>query len=112
MDYNFILVVKEYERNSSLDFMRKIYNHKTCLVAKNHKFGNIYIHPAGKIIKGSFHKVAGSHSSPELIAKGEVHIQFTNFPHNPNKILTDQHRKQNIIKVLCLEEYSPERDGA
>lgn len=79
--------------------MRVIYSDKTCLVAKNSKFGRLYIHPTGKIIKGRFVKFAGSNRYPILIAEKEVHIKFENFPSKPN-ILTDQYKTYDIVTLL------------
>jgi len=99
MKHSFTLIVKPYKReNCTLDDMRTIYNGKTCLVAKNDKFGGLYLHKCAKIIKGKFHKVAGSVRYPILIAKNEVHIRVENFHSAPN-IITDQYIKQDIITV-------------
>jgi hypothetical protein len=100
MLYSFTLVVKPYKReNCTLDDMRVIHSNNTCLVAKNSKFGNLYIHKTGKIIKGGFIKNAGSNAYPVLISKNEVHIRFENFKGKPN-IGTDQHIKQDIISII------------
>lgn len=102
MPYSFTLIIKKYDRqNCTLDDMRVIYSDKTCLVAKNSKFGDLYIHKSGKIIKGRFIKDAGSIMYPILIAQKEVHIRFENFPTEPN-IITDQYRKQDIISVVDI----------
>lgn len=102
MRCSFTLVIKPYKReNCTLDDMRVIYSDKTCLVAKNSKFDGLYIHKSGKIIKGSFYKVAGSVSYPILMVKNEVHIRFLNFHSKPN-IITDQHIKQDIISVVDM----------
>jgi hypothetical protein len=98
--YSFTLVVKPYKReNCTLDDMRVIYNGNTCLIAKNSKHGGLYLHPNAKIIKGSFHKVAGSVRYPVLLAKNEVHIQVKDF-HSKANIKTNQHVKQDIIKII------------
>lgn len=95
--YTFTLIIKRYKReNPTLDDMKSIYSNKVCLVSKNLKNGGVYIHKTGKIIKGSFEFSAGSFKHPILIAKEEVCIKFTNFPHKPN-IKTDQFKKQDII---------------
>lgn len=102
MKYSFTLIVKPYERkNCTLDDMRVIYSDNTCLIAKNSKHGDLYVHKTGKIIKGSFHRNAGSIRYPILFAKNEVHIRFENFPSQPN-IITDQHQKQDIISVVDI----------
>ena len=99
MKYSFTLLVNPYNReNCTLDDMRVIYNGKTCLVAKNDKYGGLYLHKCAKIIKGSFHKNAGSLRSPILFAKNEVHIRVTDFHSEPN-IITDQYIKQDIITI-------------
>lgn len=101
MGKKFILVVKQYERNNcTLDDMRIIRIGRTCLVAKNQKYGGLYLHKNAKIIKGKFYDPAGSHSSPILMAKSkEVHIEVTGF--DPSlEITTDQHSKQNILSIL------------
>lgn len=82
--------------------MRVIYNDKVCLIAKNSKCGNLYLHPSAKIIKGKFAKNAGSIRYPILIAEKEVHVRFENFPFAPN-IRTDQYRKQDIISIVDLQ---------
>lgn len=87
-----------------MDDMRTIYCGNTCLVAKNNKFGQLYLHKTAKIIRGSFAKVAGSNSHPILIANDEVHIKFENFPRYPN-ITTDQYIKQDIISVINIVEH-------
>jgi hypothetical protein len=98
--YSFTLVVKRYNRvNCVLDDMRVIYSDKTCLIAKNSKFSDLYVHKAGKIIKGKFINNAGSVRYPILIAEKEVHIKFENFPKKPN-ITTDQYHKQDIISII------------
>ena len=56
------------------------------------------LHKCCKIIKGSFHKVAGSVRYPILIAKNEVQIRVENF-HSEPKIITDQYVKQDIITI-------------
>lgn len=102
MRCSFTLVIKPYKReNCTLDNMRVIYSDKTCLVAKNSKFDGLYIHKSGKIIKGSFHKVAGSVRYPILMAKNEVHIRFENFHSKPN-IMTDQYIQQDVISVVDM----------
>ena len=102
MPYSFTLIVKRYDRqNCTLDDMRVIYSDKTCLIAKNSKFADLYIHKTGKIIKGKFVKNAGSIRYPVLIAEKEVHIRFDNFPKEPN-IITDQYQKQDIISVVDI----------
>jgi hypothetical protein len=99
MKHSFTLIVKPYKReNCTLDDMRTIYNGKTCLVAKNDKFGELYLHKCAKIIKGRFYKVAGSVRYPILMAKNEVHIRVENFHSAPN-VITDQYQKQDIISV-------------
>jgi hypothetical protein len=98
--FTFTLIIKPYIRkNCAMDDIRVIYSDKTCLVAKNSKFGGLYIHPTGKIIKGRFVKFAGSNRYPILIAEKEVHIRFENFPSKPN-IITDQYKTQDIITLL------------
>lgn len=101
MKHTFTIIVKPYKReNCTLDDMRTIYNGKTCLVAKNNKFGEIYLHKDAKIVKGRFYRVAGSNSSPILLAETEeVHIKVTDH-HNPPDIETDQLHKQDIITVI------------
>lgn len=100
--FSFTLVIKPYKRqNCALDDMRTIYSDNTCLIAKNNKIDGLYIHNTGEILKGKFHKVAGSVRYPILMAKNEVHIRFENFHSNPN-IITDQSRKQDIISVIDL----------
>ena len=102
MPYSFTLIVKRYDRqNCTLDDMRVIYSDKTCLIAENSKFADLYIHKTGKIIKGKFVKNAGSIRYPVLIAEKEVHIRFDNFPKEPN-IITDQYQKQDIISVVDI----------
>ena len=102
MKYSFTIIIKPYKReNCALDDMRVIYNGKTCLIAKNEKYGGLYLHKNAKIIKGAFHNVAGSVKYPILMAKNEVHIRVTNFNSKAN-IITDQYKKQNIIKVVDL----------
>jgi hypothetical protein len=98
--------MKKYLRRSpALDDITCIYNHKTCLVAKNHKHGGLYIHPTGEIIEGKFFKSSGSIRHPVLQAETkEVHIKFENFPYNPNNIHTDQYVKQDIISIVDLIE--------
>lgn len=101
-EYSFTLIIKPYKRvNSTLDDMRTIYNGNTCLVAKNDKFGGLYLHKCARIIKGSFRKVAGSIKYPILMAKNEVHIKVENFHSAPN-IITDQYIKQDIISVINI----------
>lgn len=98
--YSFTLVVKQYSRkNCVLDDMRVICNGRTTLVAKNHKFGGLYLHKCAKIIKGHFHKRGGSNSYPILMAHNEVHIRITDL-HSKANIITDQHIKQDIINVI------------
>lgn len=98
--YTFTIIVKRYNRvNCTLDDMRTIYSDKICLVAKNSKFGGLYLHKCAKIIKGKFIDPAGSNSYPILIAQSEVHILVKNFPHMPN-IITDQRDKQDIITII------------
>lgn len=102
MAYSFTLIVKRYDRqNPTLDDMRTIYTHNTCLVAKNKKLGGLYVHKSGKIVKGRFSKCAGSINYPILIAQKEVHIEFNDFPYEPN-VVTDQYRKQDIIEIVNL----------
>lgn len=102
MGYSFTLIVKRYDiQNCTLDDMRVIYSGNTCLIAKNAKFGELYIHKTGKIIKGRFVKNAGSIRYPILIAEKEVHIRFENFHKHPN-INTDQLHKQDIISIVDL----------
>ena len=99
MGHSFTIIVKPYRReNCALDDMRTIYNGNTCLIAKNNKFGGLYLHKCAQIIKGKFHKVAGSVRYPTLIAKSEVHIRVENFHSKPN-IETDQCLKQDIITI-------------
>ena len=99
--HNFTIIIKPYKReNCVLDDMRRIYSGNTCIVAKNNKFGGLYLHKNAKIVKGKFHHVAGSNSYPILCAKTkEVHIEVTNF-HSPPNVITDQCVKQGIIQVL------------
>ena len=99
--HTFTLIIKPYKRESCvLDDMRAIYSGKTCLVAKNHKYGGLYLNKHAKIIKGRFHHGAGSHSYPILLAKTkEVHVLVTDFPYEPD-IITDQHHKQDIIQII------------
>lgn len=105
MKYSFTIIVKPYKRvNCTLDDMRVIYNGKTCLVAKNSKHGDLYLHKCAKIIKGSFHKNAGSIRYPILFAKNEVHIRVENFHSEPN-IITDQYQKQDIISVVDVSTF-------
>ena len=102
MKHSFTLIIKPYKReNCTLDDMRVIYNGKTCLVAKNSKFKGLYLHKSAKIIKGSFHKNAGSIRYPILFAKSEVHIRVTDFHSAPN-IITDQYIKQDIISITDI----------
>ena len=97
MVHKFILIVKQYERkNLHCDAMRTIYSGNTCLVAKNKKHGGLYLHKSAKIIKGRFLN-AGSNSYPELLAKGEVHIEFT-LPFKPD-LKTDQRHPQDILVI-------------
>lgn len=109
--YSFTLIVSRYNRvHCHSDDMTSIYNHKTCLIAKNAKQGKLYIHPTGKIIKGRFAYSAGSIRYPILIAEPKgVHIRFENFPYKPNDIRTDQINKQDIIQIVDLTEnhYDP-----
>lgn len=100
MKYSFTLVIKQYKReNCTLDDMRVVYSGKTCLIAKNDKFKGLYLHKNAKIIKGKFFKVAGSIRYPILMASKEVRIRITDF-HSKANIITDQHEKQDIIKVI------------
>lgn len=104
--YNFTVIVRKYERNNpTLDDMRAIYSARTCLVAKNSKYGDIYLHPCAKIVKGRFEFSAGSHSYPVLMPKTkEVHIQVRDFPYPPD-INTDQYNEQEgIIEVIEEDE--------
>jgi hypothetical protein len=111
MPYSFTLIVKRYIReNCVCDDMRVIYSDKTCLIAKNEKYGKLYVHKSGKIIKGRFMYGAGSHSTPILIAEKEVHIRFENFPTEPN-IITDQYHKQDIISVVNLSKIKLQISG-
>ena len=104
MAHTFTIIVKRYRReNCVLDDMRTIYSGKTCICAKNKKFGGLYLHENAKIIKGKFSNVAGSNSYPILIAETEeVHILVTNFHSEPD-IKTDQHIKQDIIEVVTQD---------
>ena len=100
MANSFTIVVKPYVRkNATLDDLKAIYNGKTCIVSKPSKFGHIKLHRNAKIIKGNFNKIAGSHSSPILFLKGEVHIRVTNF-HMRDDVRTDQKSKQDIIEII------------
>lgn len=82
--------------------MRVVYNGNVCLIAKNSKRGNLYLHPTAKIIKGKFANNAGSIRYPILIAEKEVRVRFENFPFAPN-ITTDQYRKQDIVSIVDLQ---------
>jgi len=105
MPYSFTLIVKRYNRvNCTCDDMRVIRDNKTCLVAKNKKFGDIYIHKSGKIIKGKFVRDAGSIRYPILLANDEVHIRFENYHRKPENINTDQLHKQDVITITDLIE--------
>lgn len=98
--FSFTLIIKPYNReNCVLDDMRTIYSGNTCLIAKNRKHGGLYLHKCAKIIKGSFHNVAGSISYPILMAKKEVHVRVENFHSKPN-VVTDQRIKQDIIQIV------------
>lgn len=102
MKYSFTIIVKPYERkNCTCDDYRVIYNGKTCLVAKNAKHGELYIHPCAKIIKGNFSKIAGSINYPILFNKQDVHIRVTDF-HSAPEIKTNQLVKQDIISVIDI----------
>jgi len=103
MAHSFILIIKRYNIQSIfLDSMRTIYSDKICLVAKNSKFGDLYIHKSGKIIKGIFCNNAGSINYPILIPQSdEVHIRFENFPRLPN-IFVDQRHPQDIISIVDI----------
>lgn len=99
--YSFTLVFNKWERkNAFLDDIRTVSTGNTTLIAKNKKVGGLYIHPTGKIVKGSFYKVAGSHSSPILWTNDKVVIEFNGFPFNPKSIETDQIDKQNNVEIL------------
>jgi hypothetical protein len=101
--YSFTIVIKRYERqNGGLTDMRTIYADKTCICAKNQKFGGLYLHKNAKIIKGRFHNPAGSNQYPILFPKtDEVHIRVTGFDKIPN-IRTNQHHKQDIISIIDI----------
>lgn len=102
MPYSFTIIVKPYTRNNCiLDDMRTIYNNKVCIVAKNSKFGGLYLHKSAKIIKGNFCKNAGSIRYPILISDKDVHIRVENLNEHPN-IITDQINKQNIISIVDI----------
>ena len=95
-----IIVIKPYNRvNPVLDDMRTIRIGSTCIVAKNNKFGGLYLHKNAKIVKGKFHHSAGSNSYPILLVKKEVHIELRGFGMSP-EITTDQYIKQDIIKLI------------
>lgn len=106
MAYSFQLIFSKYMRtNPLLDDISYVSSGNTTLIAKNKKFGDLYIHPTGKIISGKFHKVAGSHSSPILWTDNDVVIQFTNFPHNPTNVNSNQYQKQNNIKIINIVKH-------
>jgi hypothetical protein len=106
MKCSFTLVIKPYNEdritNGGLAEIRTIYSNNICLVAKNNKFDGIYIHPKGKLIKGKFHKVAGSIRYPLLFPKSEVHILFEDFPHIP-KISFCEYVKPDTVQIKNLE---------
>lgn len=103
--YSFTIVVKRYERqNGGLTDMRTIYADKTCICAKNQKFGGLYLHKNAKIIKGSFYNPAGSNQHPILLPKtDEVHIRVTGFDKIPD-IRTNQYLKQDIISIIDIKD--------
>lgn len=106
--YNFQITIKQYERSSpTLHDMRVVRATGICIVAKNSKFGGLYLHPKAKIVKGRFEHVAGSNSYPILYPKSkEVVIEVTDFERFP-EITTDRYAQHSDIVKLKLLDNKP-----
>lgn len=98
--YSYTLILKQWSRTGYE--LRAIYSKDTCLIAKNQKFGHPYLHKNGKIVKGSFHYVAGSNTYPELLPKtDEVHITFTNMKYPIN---TDRWEEEDFKHIQIVSD--------
>jgi len=105
MNYSFTIVIKPYIRTGGcLEDIRVIYNGSICIVAKNSKFGGLYLHPSAKIIKGNFLSVAGSVRYPILYLKKETHIRVEGSIKPPN-IMTDQKKETNSISIIDISSF-------
>lgn len=92
--YSFELHFAKHKPAWLLADTQALYVSGICLAAKNAKYGQFYFSKYIKSMKGTFAKVAGSHSYPMLFPNGnKVVLYVENFPKYPKLIFNELETK-------------------